>query len=117
MRMQLNSLVSRMMIIVFALLFTGMSARAQGKHTVTPKEGFVPDQDTAVKIAEAVLTPIYGAEKLSQEKPFVAKLSGSIWLVSGTFHDDTPGAIAKGGVAIIEISKTDGRILRVSHGK
>jgi hypothetical protein len=117
MRMQLNNSLSRMMIAVVTLLIIGVLTRAQAKHTVTPKEGFVPNQDTAIKIAEAVLTPIYGAEKMNQEKPFVAELRGGIWSISGTFHDDTPGAIAKGGVAIIEISKADGRILRVSHGK
>jgi hypothetical protein len=29
-----------------------------------PKAGFVPDSATAIKIAEAVLTPVYSEEKI-----------------------------------------------------
>lgn len=89
----------------------------QTKHTATPKEGFVPNEETAIKIAEAVLVPIYGIEEIKQEQPLVAKLKRGVWVVSGTIHPDSSGAITKGGTAVIEISKADGRILRVSHGK
>src|SRR5262249_7899264 len=33
-----------------------------------PKEGYVPDAATAIKIAEAVWIPIYGEETLKNEK-------------------------------------------------
>ena len=36
----------------------------------TQKDGFVPDSITAVKIAEAVLVPVYGKEKIESEWPF-----------------------------------------------
>jgi NTF2 fold immunity protein of polymorphic toxin system component len=117
MRVQLNNFVARMITVSLVLVIMGGVTLPQAKHSVVPKGGFVPDQETAVKIAEAVLTPIYGVEKTSQEKPFVAELKGGVWLVSGTFHPDPSGAISKGGVAIVEISKADGKILRVSHGK
>jgi hypothetical protein len=83
---------------------------------VIPKNGYVPDQQTAIRIAEAVGIPIYGIEQIEREKPFVAELKNGIWIVSGTLHGD-PGSIPKGGVAKIEISKRDARVLRVSHGK
>ena len=35
-----------------------LATSAQGQ--VHPKEGYVPDSATAVKIAEAVLVPVYG---------------------------------------------------------
>ena len=110
--MQLTNVLKRMVGAIAVLSLVCVISAAQGQHKVTPKDGFVPDEKTAIKIAEAVLLPIYGAEKISKEEPFVAKLKNRIWLVSGTLPR---GWI--GGVAIIEISKADGKILRVSHGK
>ena len=72
----------------------------------------MPDEATAIKIAEAVLSPIYGAEQISKEKPFVAKLKNGVWMVAGTLPRDRFG-----GVAVILISKADGKILGVTHGK
>jgi len=102
-------------ILILAVLLSTCGS-AQTMHKVTPKDGFVPDQETAMRIAEAVWIPIYGVEQIKQEKPFVAELKNGVWVVSGTLHGDA-GAILKGGVATIEISKADGRILKVSHGK
>lgn len=80
-------------------------------YSYKPKYGYVADEETAVKIAEAILTPIYGKEAIEEEKPFTAKLKEGVWIVSGTLNAD------KGGVAEVEISKNNGVILRVSHGK
>ena len=46
-------------------------------RSVCPQGGFVPDQQTAVLIAEAVLTPIYGHEHIESERPFTARLEGN----------------------------------------
>ena len=78
-----------------------------------PPEGMVPDAKTAVGIAEAVLTTIYGADTVASERPFHARLYGDRWVVHGTFWCP----LCFGGVAQIEISKIDGRILHVMHGK
>ena len=83
----------------------------QGKHHFVPKEGFVPSEETAIKIAEAVWLPIYG-DSLKDERPFHAKVVGEIWHVEGSLPEGWLG-----GVAEAEISKVDGRILRVSHGQ
>ena len=72
----------------------------------------VTDKDAAIKIAEAVWLPIYGKEVLDHEKPFKAELEGGIWNIHGFLPEERSG-----GVAEIEINKTDGKILRVSHGK
>lgn len=114
--MQLSSSRKGLWLVVFFFLVSSL-VRAQLEHSVIPKEGFVPDRETAIKIAEAVWTPIYGAEKISQEKPFVAELRSGVWIVSGTLPSAPPGLTRKGGVATIEIAKRDGRILVVSHGK
>ena len=74
--------------------------------------GVVPDDATAIKIAVAVWEPIYGADKISAEKPFRATLTKGVWTVQGSLPEGM-----KGGVALAEISKADGRIIRISHGK
>ncbi len=82
------------------------------KHNAKPERGFVPDAKTATRIAVAVWEPIYGEKQIAKQKPYRAVLTNEVWIVEGTFH----GA-GKGGVAIAEIAKEDGKILRVSHGK
>lgn len=78
----------------------------------TPQGGYVPDAETAIRIAEAVSTPIYGQAQIQREKPFHAVLSKGVWTVTGTLPRGKAG-----GVALAEISRKDGRVLRVIHGK
>ena len=78
-----------------------------------PAEGYVPTAEVAIKIAVAVWEPIYGAATIAEEKPFKATLAEGVWTIEGTL----PKRYKKGGVALAEISKRDGRILRVIHGK
>jgi NTF2 fold immunity protein len=85
---------------------------AGAKHNCVPPAGYVPDAKTAVRIAEAIWIPIYGAKTLADEKPFVATRRGDVWYVHGTMPKNTPG-----GTAEAEIDTRSGRILRVSHGK
>jgi hypothetical protein len=100
----------------FSLLLISLSM-----GQVSPKEGYVPDSGTAVKIAEAVLVPVYGESKVAAEKPFNAKLNHGVWTVSGTLHcpDGKGGTttLCAGGVAVVEISKADARILSMAHYK
>lgn len=87
--------------------------RAEEKiHNFLPTEGYVPNEATAVRIAEAVWLPIYG-EAVLKEKPFHATLADEIWTVEGTLAKE----YQQGGVALAQISKIDGHIIRVSHGK
>ncbi|MGH9751568.1 MAG: NTF2 fold immunity protein [Blastocatellia bacterium] len=58
-----------------------MTPRPPNTTYKTPK-GYVPDAATAIKIAEAVWTPIYGEETLKNEKPFTAHLVKGMWIVS-----------------------------------
>jgi hypothetical protein len=86
-----------------------------------PSSGFVPDSATAVQIAEAVLIPVYGKEKVESEKPFTAKLENDVWTVRGTLRcSDGKGGITTlcdGGTAVVKISKTDARIIAMMHYK
>jgi len=75
-----------------------------------PKRGYVPDEQTAIAIAVAVWTPIYGKDHVESEKPFHAKLHGGVWTVTGSLPEGYVG-----GTALAEIAQDDGRILRVIH--
>jgi hypothetical protein len=84
-------------------------------YAYIPADGIVPNKEVAVKVAETILTQIYG-QKVVEERPFVAILKDEIWIVDGTFHCAS-GNSCMGGVAHIEISKKDGRVINVTHGK
>jgi NTF2 fold immunity protein len=86
-----------------------------------PKSGYVPDSKTAVRIAEAVLAPVYGEKHIESERPFSATLKDGEWTVTGTLRcPDGKGGVTTscdGGVAEVRISKGDARILYMMHGK
>lgn len=101
--------------ILLLLLFASseiLLGQETGRHNYKPVVGYVPNGETAIKIAVAVWTTIYGKDQIEKEKPYSAVLREGIWYVSGSLP---PGYA--GGVAEAEISKDDGRILRISHGK
>jgi hypothetical protein len=83
-----------------------------------PKNGYVPNEATAVRIAEAVFIPIYGEKHVFSERPFQAKLKGDIWTVKGSLpKPPKPGDIVVGGTMVAEIERTTGRIQAVYHLK
>jgi hypothetical protein len=90
-------------------------------QSYVPKQGFVPDSATAVRIAEAVLIPVYGKEQIESERPFKAVLENGVWTVDGTLHcpDGKGGTTTRcvGGAAEVKLSKADGRILAMIHYK
>jgi hypothetical protein len=98
-------------IMLCAVVFLGVAAvDAGGEEHAIPERGYVPDSETAIRIAEAVWIPIYGDKLIAGEKPFKASLEGETWTVTGSLADGHVG-----GTAIAEISRRDGRILRVTH--
>ena len=100
--------------LCLAVLLIPMFCHSQSvRKSYQPKGGFVPDAETAIAIAQAVWGPIYGRENIAREKPFKATLHNGVWRVEGSL----PKEYNYGGVAIAEISKKDGRILGVIHGK
>ena len=106
-----TALVGAALCVLAGVPWLVRAQRAQ-PHSYTPPNGFVPDSITAVRIAVAVWSPIYGESQIRGEAPYHARLSDSIWTVEGSLPRGYVG-----GVAVAEIAKRDGRILRVSHGK
>lgn len=99
--------------VLLTMLLVGLFVlpTASQQHSYRPKDGFVPDEKTAIRVAEAVLTPIYGEKQIKSEEPFSAKLHSGTWIVSGTIAEGV-----EGGVAEIKISKRDGTVISVTHG-
>jgi hypothetical protein len=109
----LKKMVSPSVTRLFLISMLLFGSTHSSEQSYVPEEGFVPNERTAVRIAEAVLSAIYGEDQITREQPFTAVLKGEVWTVQGHL----PASRNVGGVALAEISKTDGRILRVIHGK
>jgi len=99
--------------LFFALVALVLPLRSSAQTSFKPPEGFVPDAETAIKIAVAVWEPIYGKEQIAAERPYRATLADGVWTVTGSL----PKGFTRGGVAETRISKEDGRTLGVIHGK
>ena len=117
-------------LVIWSVLLTGVSAEeyhtfdhkwaskylksvfAFRAHHYQPPEGVVPDEQTAISIAVAVWSPIYGKDKIAKQKPYQVSLVDGYWYVSGS--SATPKIH---GIAKIVIEKADGRIIDISHGK
>lgn len=85
--------------------------QSQKDNNMSEQAQYVPNEETAKKIAEAIWLPIYG-DKIYNQKPYIVSSLDSIWVVEGSLPDGM-----KGGGAYIEIQKSDCKILKVTHGK
>jgi len=101
------SILRGLALISFLTALTASAASG-----VSPKEGLVPDAETAVSIAVAVFKPIFGEQKIKSQQPFKAELKGEIWHVYGSLPQGWLG-----GTAEAHISRKDGRVIRVWHGR
>lgn len=104
----------RASLILGVLLFVGCFGIIHNvvAGSYTPKNGFVPDKATAVRVAEAILVPIYGEKQIASERPFSAELKGGVWTVTGHLPEGWTG-----GVAEVRISKMTCQVISLSHGK
>lgn len=95
------------------MLFMVLFSQTRKGFSYQPKQGLVPDEQTAIKIAEAIWYPIYGEKILKENKPYDVTLQGdSLWIVVGYLEEGSSG-----GVPYIHIIKSDCRIVRVYHTK
>jgi NTF2 fold immunity protein len=108
----MNKCVLTLTVLAMTLV-AGHSQTQPG--SVNPKDGFVPNADVAVKIAEAVLIPVYSEKKILSERPFTAKLQGDVWTVEGALHCPNGAKDCFGGTAVVKISKSSGQILHMTH--
>jgi hypothetical protein len=73
-----------------------------------PKGGFVPDEKTSIRVAEAILPPICGEECVLHQGPFSVTLAKGVWIVSGA----PPKEGTRGGGAVeIRIDRRTGAVI------
>ena len=109
--LKMGSIMVKIAFILIIVFLSSLSVAHDSIDNYVPEKGVVPDKITAIRVAEAIWLPIYG-EGIYDKRPFMAGLEKGIWIVYGTLPKGM-----KGGVPVIEISKSDGKILRISHGK
>lgn len=105
-----------MSVIRILLIFIlSMGTSVAGAASVLPAKGVLTTEESAIKVAETILVNIYG-EKVLEQRPFKAKLEEDVWKIAGTFH--CPQDVGcKGGVARIELNKSDAKVKSVIHDK
>jgi NTF2 fold immunity protein len=75
--------------------------------------GVVADEETAIRIAEAILSPVYGEKAIREQQPYQVTLKDGKWTVDGTAAP--PGHF--GGRFHIVILQVDGRVLEIGYGR
>src|SRR5262245_61014477 len=72
--------------------------------------GVVSDNETAIRIAEAILFPVYGEDAIRGQRPYLVTLKDGKWTVDGTAR---PGF--SGGCFHMVILQTDARIVEIGY--
>jgi hypothetical protein len=75
-----------------------------------PKEGLVPDKETAIQIAEIVLFRLYGKKAITSQRPYTVTQEDDIWWISGTWNREGFGSTFK-----IGISRQTAAVLHVQY--
>jgi len=106
----------------FCGLFLAVTLSAQ--TSPPPSSVRVPDEATALKIAEPALIKTYGKRQIDDERPLTATLENGIWTVGGTLccpdrsgHRTCEPGMCLGGVAVLKLRQSDGKILSINHYK
>lgn len=99
-------------ILIISVLHCFTNCRNEVKSDWKQEDGYISTKASAIKIAEIVWLNVYGSQ-IYDDKPFIATLKDrKVWIVEGTLAKNKLG-----GVPYIEIQKSDGKILKVSHSK
>ncbi len=109
------------------LLSCGVSDDKNGRHfnvekfetdpsdfNYIPTSGYVDKPEIAVQIAEAIAVRFYGRANVESQRPYRVKRVADRWVVQGTLPQYEG---LKGGVFEVQLSSSDGKILRLIHGE
>jgi hypothetical protein len=96
------------LLLLMLMSVQGYAQCCEKSDGSAPAQGFVPNKQAAIQVAEAVLTPIYGLEVVKTQRPFRVELVKGVWEVKGKMPKSS------GGNAIVRISKKNGCILFVT---
>ena len=98
---------ARLILFVGCLIYFSIGAVSVKQQPV--QINYVPNETTAVKIAEAIWVGVWGEEKVNKSKPIKATLTDGIWHVVGTM----PPTATKGGTMHMTLQASDCKIIDV----
>ncbi|MCC9043947.1 YbbC/YhhH family protein [Myroides sp. M-43] len=82
-------------------------------ENIPPIDGFIPNDSTAVRIAETMLYKVYGENNIVRQRPYnIALKQDSIWCIQGNLPEGW-----EGGVFYIELNKNNGKVEKMFHDK
>jgi hypothetical protein len=82
-------------------------------HNVLRGEILIPDEETAIEVAEIFLFKTYGKNKIIKERPYKIGLTNSYWVIIGSL----PKQYVLGGTFEIVINSKDGSVVGITHTK
>lgn len=102
-----------MLLLFFAMSFFSCETNSEKAKNQVNNNVMCQDSSEVLKIAKDTLSTLYGRSQIQDQAPLNLNLvNDSIWVITGT--QDTS---ILGGVAYIEIRKSDCKILKITHGK
>ena len=106
-------IISTLILIMSLIVYVIIEEKGSGTLEFNEyRNGLVPDEATAVKIAEIIGASVFG-KNLKDYKPFHAELKNdSIWCVYGLPKKQL-FSVRFGGGPVWEIKKKDGKISKV----
>lgn len=113
-----------LIILVNSLFFTE-NVYIEKKQKITNCDVcLVTNENTAIKIAEAILFDYYGKEKIENERPYTIDLMpNNTWLIRGSLSKNFfekilyPDISMLGGSFEILINGKDGQVISITHYK
>lgn len=105
----MTKFLSLTIVLLMLMLMSGSPISGLEKLPM-PAQGVVPDETTAVKIAEVVFPPIFGADVVDKFRPYHAQFKDGVWTVYGTLKLGS-----RGGTPMMRIRKQDAKVLGVWH--
>jgi len=97
--------------LFFSSCSTDREAAKWKARRVRPYGDVVPDRRTAIQIAEAVMSPVYGRRYVIAQRPQIAELRDDVWYVHGYMPPNSAG-----GTIEAYIDKHTGRVLAITDG-
>ena len=104
-------LKSALLLVVTCFILLSGSVVATQPSTL-PKNGVIPDEQTAVGVALVIFRPVYGDEEISKFQPYHAQLERDTWTVYGTLPRGS-----RGGTPQLRVRKRDGKVLDIWHSQ
>jgi hypothetical protein len=102
--------MSRSLIAAVVLIFA-LAAQLVSQANL-PKNGVVPDEATAVAVAEVFFQHVFSRETIAKFQPYHAQLEEGVWTVYGTLKQGS-----RGGTPMLRIKKQDGQVLEIWHSR